>query len=89
MDDLDPAGETITPLDYQVLDLDVCEVRKDGTVTGYILTGPRGARYRLMRNVPNPHLLFACNDRPGRFGPCRVRGSEWFSDQDGTLRALR
>jgi hypothetical protein len=29
----------------------------------YELHGPRGARYALMRNVPNPHMLFAVNAR--------------------------
>lgn len=46
----------------------------------YELHGPRGARYGLMRNVPNPHMLFMFNMRGGRGAP-----DWWFTDRDGAL----
>ena len=32
---------------------------------GYLLTGPRGARYRTLRNSRNPHMLYLFNARAG------------------------
>jgi hypothetical protein len=64
-------------------------VEKVGDGSGgcaYHLTGRRGASYSLFRNVNKPHLLFAVN---GRGAPCRVRGSEWFSDESGALRPVK
>lgn len=51
----------------------------------YELHGPRGARYKLTRNVPNPHLLFAMNARS--FGVMERLG--WFTDKDGKLESIR
>jgi hypothetical protein len=51
----------------------------------YELKGPRGAHYGLMRNGPNPHLLFAVNMRS--FGCVDRLG--WFTDKDGPLRSVR
>lgn len=50
----------------------------------YELRGARGAHYGLMRNVPNPHMLFAINMRS--FGCVERLG--WFTDKDGTLKAV-
>lgn len=51
----------------------------------YELHGPRGARYGLMRNIPNPHLLFMFNLRGFTKGTPDV----WFTDRNGTLEVLR
>ncbi len=52
----------------------------------YTLTGVRGAKYDLMRNVPNPHMLFAVN------GASFTKGTpftgRWFTDKTGTLELL-
>jgi hypothetical protein len=50
----------------------------------YELHGPRGARYGLMRNVPNPHMLFAVNLRS--LGVVDRLG--WFTDKGGELKAV-
>ena len=65
-----------TPLDrYEV-------VKTDSKMFPYELHGPRGARYGLTRNVPDPTLLFALNMRTkavmDRLG--------WFTDRDGELK---
>ena len=49
----------------------------------YLLHGPRGARYALLRSQTNPTMLFAWNDR--RFGMVSVKGYQWFTDRDGTI----
>jgi hypothetical protein len=48
----------------------------------YKVTGPR-REWRLMRNRPNPSMLFVCPEgrRSGK-----IRGYEWFTDRDGTLK---
>jgi hypothetical protein len=62
------------------------EVTKtDSEETPYELHGPRGARYGLMRNVPNPERLFMFNLRGFTKGTPDV----WFSDRNGTLEVLR
>jgi len=52
----------------------------------YTLTGVRGAKYNLMRNVPNPTMLFAVN------GVSFTKGTpfmgRWFTDKNGTLELL-
>lgn len=53
--------------------------------TPYELHGPRGARYGLMRNVPNPHRLFMFNLR----GFTKGTPDWWFTDEDGWLRWTR
>ncbi len=50
----------------------------------YVLHGPRGARYRTMRNVPNPHLMFLINDR----GFTKQAPRVWLSDENGALKVL-
>ena len=66
--------------------------RYEVVVTGdekvpYELHGPRGARYGLMRNVPQPHMLFAVNLR-SFIATSTTERLGWFTDKDGTLRAL-
>jgi hypothetical protein len=51
----------------------------------YELHGSRGARYGLMRVIPNPTQLFAVNLRS--FGPVDRLG--WFTDKNGRLEATR
>lgn len=47
---------------------------------GYLLDGPRGAHYYLLRNVHRPHLLFPVNTRSHRGSlPVDLRG-QWFTD---------
>lgn len=38
-------------------------VPDDGVGFAYMLRGPRGSEYALMRNIPNPRMLFAVNAR--------------------------
>jgi len=52
----------------------------------YVLTGPRGARYALLRNVPNPAMLFAINDK--NWTKSTPFDGKWFTDAGGTLRLL-
>lgn len=59
-------------------------VKTDSDEIPYELHGPRGAKYGLMRNVPNPTMLFAVNLRS--FGPVDRLG--WFTDKDGELRSV-
>jgi hypothetical protein len=54
----------------------------------YWIRGPRGAEYFLMRNLQNPHHLFAVNGR-GFTKTAKPGGYEWFSDEDGRLRPMR
>lgn len=59
-------------------------------ITPYFLEGPRGARYKLIRNRRNPEMLFVFNDRPGRFGAVKVKGYTWFRENsDGTVVPVR
>ena len=54
----------------------------------YVVTGARGAKYTLLRNVPNPSLLFSINaTRFLKSG--KIAGREWFTDHDGVLRPVR
>jgi hypothetical protein len=53
----------------------------------YKVTGPRG-EWMLMRNQPNPTMLFVCPKDFGRRG-AKIRGYEWFTDKGGTLRPCR
>ena len=52
----------------------------------YLLHGPRGSCYLLIRNKPNPHLMFAVNDKDWTRGT--PFENQWFSDKDGTLKFL-
>jgi hypothetical protein len=54
----------------------------------YELHGPRGAKYGLMRNVPNPHMLFAVNLR-SFVASATAQRLGWFTDKDGELRSVR
>lgn len=51
----------------------------------YHLTGPRGAQYRTIRNVPNPDLMFLVNDRPGSYKAPKA----WLTDRAGPLEVIR
>ena len=53
----------------------------------YVLTGPRGAEYNLIRNGPNPTLLFATNGR--KFSASTPFEGEWFTDEKGKLELPR
>lgn len=55
--------------------------KTDSEEIPYELHGKRGAHYGLMRNVPNPHMLFAINLRG--FGVVERLG--WFTDKNGEL----
>ena len=59
--------------------------RADGrATTDYLLTGPRGAVYALIREAVSQKVMFAL----GRRRMPRDLGRAWFSDADGTLRVL-
>lgn len=52
---------------------------------GYVLTGVRGARYRTMRNVNSPHLMFLVNAKNwARHAP-----GVWLSDKSGQLKQVK
>lgn len=48
---------------------------------GYLLTGPRGARYRTLRNSRNRHMLYLMNDRDWT----RAAPKAWLTDKSGKL----
>lgn len=50
----------------------------DDISVAYTLTGPRGAVYNLLRNQPNPTMLFATNGRS--FTKGTPFDGEWFRD---------
>ena len=47
----------------------------------YILTGARGARYRLLRNSMNTHMLYLINDRDWTMSAPK----SWLTDKHGKL----
>ncbi len=51
----------------------------------YILHGPRGATYQLLRTIPRPEILFAVNANRG-FKPVSKLG--WFTDRKGFLESI-
>ena len=59
--------------------------RTDSENIAYVLVGKRGARYGLLRNEPNPGLLFAIY--MDRFGVAEHVG--WFTDKNGHLEHVR
>lgn len=67
-------GDDVKRMGYEVVETDSQEIP-------YELHGKRGAHYGLMRNKPNPHMLFVVNLRS--FGVIERLG--WFSDKDGKL----
>jgi len=70
----------------QILGLAVEKVPGDdgaGARIAYVLSGPRGARYELIRCTRNPRLLFAWNARTHRV--TSARGYTWFTDTAGKL----
>lgn len=60
------------------------EYRVEKNKDSYILHGPRGACYGLIRHKTQPEMLFVINLRT--FG--EVRGMGWFTDADGELREV-
>ncbi len=48
----------------------------------YLLSAPDGKEYLLVRNVPNPHMLFAI-----RIKNLTVPNGWWFTDKGGSLRS--
>lgn len=66
--------------EYQVEKLpdeDVHEMNRPG----YMLHGPRGARYRTMRNQPRPDMLYLINSRNWTKGAPK----SWLTDKSGKL----
>jgi hypothetical protein len=59
------------------------EVSKDGDQ--YVLTGTRGAKYRTLRNRPNPHMLYLFNAKDWTKSAPQV----WLTDKNGTLEVAR
>jgi hypothetical protein len=59
--------------------------RPGHTGIAYVLVSPRGKRYGLLRNEPDPHMMFAIH--MDRFGCAEHVG--WFTDKDGTLKEAR
>lgn len=55
------------------------EVTRDGDQ--YILTGSRGARYRTLRNLPRPHMLYLINAKDWT----KSAPKSWLTDKNGTL----
>lgn len=54
----------------------------------YQISGKRGAVYSLMRNIPNPHMLFAVSAR-NFTSQAKVHGYTWFTDKGGVLKPVR
>jgi len=52
----------------------------------YILTGPRGAIYRTMRNGKTKHRMYLIDAR--RFGIASTMRGVWLSDEHGVLTAV-
>jgi len=48
---------------------------------GYLLTGVRGARYRTLRNRPEPHMLYLVNAADWT----KDAPKAWLTDKNGTL----
>ena len=48
----------------------------------YLVTGPRGKTWNLLRNRVTPHALFPVGDN----GSTKIRGYGWFSDRSGRVR---
>lgn len=51
----------------------------------YILNGPRGARYKTLRSIRRPPMLYLFNMRDWRKGAPKC----WLTDKDGELRVVR
>lgn len=53
--------------------------KTDGIVIPYVLTGPKGAHYMLVRNIHN-HLLYS--DK-------KIKGYDCFTDKSGSIEPVR
>ena len=80
------AGADVTAVEALGYEVEVCT---DGSTWPYTLRGTRGAVYGLFRNVPNPTMLFAINERKGFGGVVKPGGYEWFTDRGGVLKPVR
>lgn len=78
------AEQRILPEVFPGYRVEPLEEREEFSIA-YKVTGPRKTFY-LMRNRVNPCMLFVC---PVGGGGGRIRGYEWFTDKDGTLRPAR
>lgn len=58
--------------------------RTDSEMSPYLLHGPKGACYGLIRNVHRPELLFIVNYRQKR----RTTLEGWFREENGTIRQI-
>ena len=74
-------GRTYRVVRSESVDRETGEVTRD-----YTLYGKRGARYRTVRNVPTPHMMFLVDDR--RFGVSSVMDGVWLSDEHRVLRIV-
>ncbi|HEX5426547.1 MAG TPA: hypothetical protein VFW94_23570 [Candidatus Acidoferrales bacterium] len=76
--------ETITEVfpGYRVEKLE----EKEEICFAYKIIGPRKT-FMLMRNRVNRHALFVVGE--GLRSSNKIRGYEWFTDKDGTLRPMR
>lgn len=51
--------------------------------TAYILRGPRGAKYYLVRAISDPSMMFAVNRKMDLIS---IHGYNYFTDKSGELR---
>lgn len=71
-----------TQLAIRGITYDVVQVDK-----GYTLLGPRGARYRTMRNQVRPEMMFLVYE--DKFGPVLAMRGIWLTDKEGQLVVAR
>lgn len=71
---------TIEGRQYTVTKLPDSEVHPSNR-PGYQLEGPRGARYRTLRNKPRPHMLYLINAKDWT----KSAPKRWLTDKNGTL----
>lgn len=61
----------------------ICESGDRQAGAEFTIVDEKGTEYLLVRNVPQPHLLFAI-----RIKALKVPHKWWFTDKDGPLRSL-
>lgn len=78
--------------DYQVFKLDMTDPENAGATADmkfdYRLVSARGVEYSLLRNKPNPAMMFAVTDG---IKPHHALSKQWFTDRnrDGTPCELK
>lgn len=77
-DELSDTGQTIVHRGQVLKILHTVDERAESP---FVLETPRGKRYILVRNRPNPAMLFGVAWEGMRTLP------GWFTDKDGTLRS--